>query len=302
MHQLRSLSLLGAELRTVRREARWTQPALAARTDITVPTVRQAERGRGDLAGFLVLAAALGMEIGGRSLPPGESLGTRLAAMRGRQGWSQRTVAQMAGISATTLAAMENGADCHLTTVIRVGEALGVRLCLVPIGAPLSYWAAAAISSAHHGWATPPDLLDRLYEVIGGRFDLDPCSPRRSGPVKARLHYTVADNGLHLPWRGLVYINPPYGRQISGWVAKARMEVGMGRATSVFALLPARTDTRWWHEHIVGRAYVCLLKGRLSFGDGSLPAPFASALVAWGANKEQHAGLVAAFPDAWHVS
>ncbi len=97
-------------------------------------------------------------------------------------------------------------------------------------------------------------------------------------------------------------MNPPYGRQLTFWVAKAREEFLSGRAGLIIALVPARTDTRWWHDSIAGSADVWMLKGRLAFGDGSVPAPFPSAIVVWSPQTQHRAALVAAFPDAWHVA
>ena len=148
-------------------------------------------------------------------------------------------------------------------------------------------------------------VLEALYPLVEGRFDLDPCSPssdRRTAPVKARMHFSTTDDGLALPWRGKVFVNPPYGRQLASWVAKCRAEVEAGRADLVICVVPARTDTKWWHADIAGRADIGLLKGRLAFGDGTQPAPFASALVAWGCTSLQRVGLTAAFPTAWLIS
>lgn len=301
MHQLRYLSGLGRDLLAARRGARLTQAALAVRVGVSLPTLRQAERGRGAMSGFMALAAALEHRVDGRSLPPGDGMGERLAAMRRRRRWGRRVVAAAAGVSPTTVEALESGALGRVDTVARVAEALGVRLHLVPVDAAAPFWAAAGTSSAHHGWTTPPELLERLYEVVGGDFGLDPCSPTRRGPVRARLRYTAADDGLALPWRGTVFVNPPYGRTLGRWVAKARREVGEGRASLVLALVPARTDTRWWHADIADRADVWLLRGRLAFGDGSQAAPFPSAIAVWGADGGHRAGMAAAFPDAWHV-
>jgi hypothetical protein len=84
-------------------------------------------------------------------------------------------------------------------------------------------------------------------------------------------------------------------------MAKARMEAEAGRAGLVIALVPARTDTRWWHDHVAGKADVWLLRGRLSFGDGTMAAPFPSAIVAWGATDYARSMLGEALPGAWHV-
>ncbi len=73
------------------------------------------------------------------------------------------------------------------------------------------------------------------------------------------------------------------------------------RAAVVTALVPARTDTRWWHEHVAGRADVFLLRGRLAFGDGEQAAPFPSALAVWGACAETTRVLRGALESAWHI-
>ena len=97
---------------------------------------------------------------------------------------------------------------------------------------------------------------------------------------------------------GVVFVNPPYGRHLPAWIAKARAEVEHGNARVVIALIPARTDTSYWHQHRT-QADVYFLKGRLRFGDNSQSAPFPSALAIWGADAATLAKLDAAFPDAW---
>jgi phage N-6-adenine-methyltransferase len=151
-------------------------------------------------------------------------------------------------------------------------------------------------------WETPADLGAALSLAVGG-FDLDPCAPSRDvrrARVKARLLLTVEDDGLAVPWRGQVFVNPPYGRVLPRWVHKCAAESASARAV-VVALLPARPDTRWWHEHVAGTADVFMLRGRLRFGDGEQAAPFPSAVVTWGAKQELLARLAFTLPDAWHV-
>lgn len=126
------------------------------------------------------------------------------------------------------------------------------------------------------------------YKVFGV-FDLDPCSPthnKRTAPVRAKTYYTIEDNGLDLPWFGSVYMNPPYGRMIKHWIEKANDEVQEGNADTVVALLPARTDTSYWHEYIVNsKASIIFLRGRLRFNNSD-PVPFPSVIVVWGNNDK----------------
>jgi hypothetical protein len=84
-------------------------------------------------------------------------------------------------------------------------------------------------------------------------------------------------------------------------VAKARREVELGHAKTVVALLPARPDTAYWHDHVAGRAAVYSLRGRLKFGDAGNIAPFPSALAVWGAGRGTLAALDAALSGAWRA-
>lgn len=90
-------------------------------------------------------------------------------------------------------------------------------------------------------------------------------------------HFTAAEDGLIQPWSGSVFVNPPYGRQISKWVAKAALEIS--RCRMIVMLLPARTDTGWFHDYVYGRAEVRFIRGRLKFSGSIWPAPFPSMVV-----------------------
>lgn len=294
-------STLGRRLRTARREARLGQGALAALAGCSARSVWQAERGRGRADLYLRLVAALGYDVAGRSLPPAGDLGARLAALRGRLGVSLRETAARSGVSANTLAAVEQGSLGHLGAVERIAETLGAGLTLIRRGEPMGFYAAAGVSAACEAWATPEEFLRRLHAAVG-RIDLDPCSPGKlHSRVPAARHYTAREDGLMRDWRGRVFMNPPYGRTIGRWVAKARSEVEAGHAEWVIGLVPARTDTRWWHDHVAGEAHAWLLRGRLAFGDATTPAPFPSAVVLWGGSLATATAIADAFPAAHHI-
>ena len=123
-------------------------------------------------------------------------------------------------------------------------------------------------------WSTPQYLFDELHQEFG--FELDVCAT----PDNAMLpkYWTAEDDGLLMPWEAVNWCNPPYGNRISDWLHKARLEAANG-AITVF-LIPARTDTRWFHEHVLGQASeIRFIKGRLKFGDASNSAPFPSMLI-----------------------
>jgi len=124
-------------------------------------------------------------------------------------------------------------------------------------------------SSASTEWATPQWFVDRLAEEFApGGFDLDPAA--RDWSAKAPVYYSLdrGEDGLELPWFGNVWVNPPYGRGKIGWrwLSKMVHEVTEGAAELVVALMPARTDTAWWHELVMpNAAEIRLVCGRLTF-------------------------------------
>lgn len=247
---------------------------------------------------------ALDLTLDGRSLPGAATIGQRVALLRRRRGLSQRALCEILPCSQATLVALEHHQRGRLDVLERILTTLGAGPVLRSANEIPRFYQHAALSSVHHGWHTPPGILKILYDIFG-TFDLDPCSPTRTGrgaPVRARVRFTLDDDGLSLRWFGAVYLNPPYGRDLPRWTAKAREQVAAGNAGPIIALLPARTDTKWWHRDIAGQAHVAFLRGRLKFGRGDQSTPFPSALVMWGVNSEQIAAVGAAFPDAWHLS
>lgn len=127
-------------------------------------------------------------------------------------------------------------------------------------------------SSATDMWATPQDFFDRLNAEFG--FQLDVCAAPEN--AKCERYFTAEDDGLAQEWRGVCWMNPPYGRSIGDWMRKA-FESSREGAT-VVCLVPARTDTAWWHEYAM-RAEIRYVRGRLKFGDAKISAPFPSAVV-----------------------
>ena len=122
-------------------------------------------------------------------------------------------------------------------------------------------------------WETPQDLFDKLNAEF--HFDLDVCALPEN--AKCEKYYTPEDDGLSQPWNGICWCNPPYGRTIGKWVQKA-YETFAGGGTVVM-LLPARTDTKWFHEYIYNKAEIRFIKGRLKFGNSKNVAPFPSMIV-----------------------
>jgi len=134
---------------------------------------------------------------------------------------------------------------------------------------------AVHFSSATDDWATPQDFFDTLDVEFG--FDLDVCALPSS--AKCERYFTPKDDGLVQDWRGVCWMNPPYGDGISQWIRKAHQSSLLG--VTVVCLVPARVDTGWWWDHC-RYGEIRFIRGRLKFGGADTSAPFPSAVVVFG--------------------
>jgi site-specific DNA-methyltransferase (adenine-specific) len=126
-------------------------------------------------------------------------------------------------------------------------------------------------SSDKHDWETPQEFFDALNTEF--HFTLDAAASAEN--AKCEKFYTYRENGLAQSWAGRVWINPPYGSDISRWIQKAATEP----SEVTVMLIPARTDTKAWHNFIFNNAEIRFVKGRLKFGNAEANAPFPSAVV-----------------------
>lgn len=137
-------------------------------------------------------------------------------------------------------------------------------------------------SSKSNEWYTPKHVFDSLNARYN--FTLDPCATDDN--YKCDKYFTVDDDGLSKDWSNdIVFCNPPYGRDIGKWVEKSYVESKKGAV--VVMLIPARTDTRYWHDFIFNKASeIIFIKGRLKFGGSNCSAPFPSAIVVFNESNE----------------
>lgn len=135
-------------------------------------------------------------------------------------------------------------------------------------------------SSKRNEWNTPQDFYDGLNAEF--MFDLDPCTSDGTNS-KCEKYFTQEDDGLKQSWGGYrVFMNPPYGRGIKDWIKKAYTE-SLKKNTLVVCLIPARTDTSYWHDYIFEHAKdIRFVRGRLKFGGAKHNAPFPCAVVVFG--------------------
>lgn len=152
---------------------------------------------------------------------------------------------------------------------------------------------AALLSSKDMNWCTPTDIFQALNREFN--FDLDPAATDKS--AKCAKYYTLADDGLSKDWGGFrVFCNPPYGRHIKAWVRKG-YEESRKPGTLVVMLIPARTDTSYFHDYIFGGKAdeIRFIRGRIKFtdedGNARDSAPFPSAIVVWRGPCVENGGI-----------
>ena len=152
----------------------------------------------------------------------------------------------------------------------------------------------AAMTSNKDDWETPQELFDELDAKY--HFTLDPCSTHKN--AKCKKHYTVEEDGLAQSWEGeVVFCNPPYGRTMQEWTRKCYEE---SRHAKIVMLIPARTDTRWFHDYIYHKARIEFLRGRLKYEVGGVaaqPAPFPSMLVFYEGGESDGKGVQMVLPQ-----
>lgn len=131
-------------------------------------------------------------------------------------------------------------------------------------------------SSKSNEWATPQSFFDKLNGIYGP-FTLDAAASDDN--YKVATYFTQNDDSLSQDWgNNRVFLNPPYGRALKDWVRKG-YEEGQKDNTIVVMLIPARTDTKYWHDYVMKADEIRFVRGRIKFGDETNSAPFPSAVV-----------------------
>jgi site-specific DNA-methyltransferase (adenine-specific) len=121
-------------------------------------------------------------------------------------------------------------------------------------------------------WSTPKAFFEKWNSYF--HFQLDACATARN--TKCRRYYTRRDDGLKRPWNGRTWVNPPYDRQLWRWVKKGYETCRQGNL--VVMLLPASTDSSWFHRWCKGKGEIEFVRGRLTFSKTGR-ASFASMIV-----------------------
>ncbi|MFD1035500.1 DNA N-6-adenine-methyltransferase [Sphingomonas hankookensis] len=261
-----------------------SQRALATRIGVPALQIKRLERGVGSVATLTAVMAALDFRLTG--IAPGKDLAAQLRACRLRRGLTVVDVAARAKLSRTTVASLERG-----------GGTVASLLRLLKVVAPRArrraqervYWSEGDKADRDVRF-TPPEFLAKINDAFGA-IDLDPCGHELSPVVaKRRILLEEGGDGFVDDWSGgFAFVNPPFSETLL-WLKRAHQQWSCGNVGSIVCLVPARTDSRWFHETLTVQADIFLLLGRVRFADirgRSQHTPFSLMLVAFGTSAQQ---------------
>lgn len=269
-----------------RRSTGTTQSALAIRIGVPLQKIKRLERGVGSMETLSAVMAAVDFRITG--IAPGKDLAAQLRACRLRRRWTLEEVASRAKLSRTTVASLERGSG-SVASLLRLLAVLAPRARRR--AKERAFWGEGDKTDRDVRF-TPPEFLAKIHDAFGD-IDVDPCGHAQS-PVAARHRILLekGGNGLADDWSGgLAFVNPPFSQMLR-WLRRAHEQWTCGNIRRLVCLVPARTDSRWFHETLRADADIFFLQGRVRFLDlrgRSQHTPFALMLVALGVPSEQKA-------------
>lgn len=159
---------------------------------------------------------------------------------------------------------------------------------------------AACHSSASVEWFTPPEIIEAVLKLYQGEITTDPAARMHNDPaLPVSYSYTKEENGLSWPWKGKVYLNPPYSGRVLLWMDKAVKEYRAGNIQEILILWKSSTDTQAFRKITEIADHVCFISGRLKFSGSKNPAPFPSALFYAGHHKDAFRDLFSEFGPIW---
>ncbi|WP_184117154.1 DNA N-6-adenine-methyltransferase [Sphingomonas abaci] len=287
--------MLLAGLRSTRRSRGLSQTNLGNQLGVNRQVIARMERGVGSVENLISIMAALDFHLSG--LARGARIDEQLRNRRAHLGLSQADVAEMAGISRKTVAALE----CGRGSVASLLAVLGTIGSKARKAEPVRPSWAFDRSLERDKRFTPPWFLEHV-ETIFGPICLDPCGHELS-PVVAKRRIILPEDGLVASWAGskLVFVNPPFSALVK-WLNRAIDAWESGEAETVFLLIPARTDSGTFQDRVASRADVGLIRGRMRFlsaeGVGH-PAPFSMMSVIFGAESDRIKRFNELVPSAW---
>ncbi|WP_334656988.1 DNA N-6-adenine-methyltransferase [Sphingomonas panaciterrae] len=287
--------MLIEDLRSARRSKGLSRLELAARAGVDPQVVKRLEAGVGTMPTLVAVMKALDYHLSG--VARGADLPAQLRQRRRTLRLSLEQAAARAGIARGTVSNLEQG-EGSVRSALRLLEALAPK---ARRRAPeRAHWLFDP-NGGRDTRFTPPEFMDAVYAAFG-EVDLDPCGHVES-PVRAKRRILIEEggDGLSDEWSGrLTFMNPPFSAMLK-WLRRAEEQWRSGRVQTIVSLVPARTDSAWFHDHLRLHADIYMLRGRIRFlsskGRGD-QTPFSLMVVIFGgedAAKQRFAELIPGF-------
>lgn len=291
--------MLLEELRAARAGKGLTREEAALRSGLTSQTVKRLEAGVGSIASLNALMASVELRIA--NLARGATINEQIANRRHRLELTLEEVAQRAGVTRKTVAAVERG-DGTVAPLLRIIDVLAPNARpSKPVRASWNYENGPEKGAVRDMRFTPPWFLDYVVDAFG-EIDLDPAGHELSH-VKAARTIILPENGLSADWSGtrLCFLSPPFSALVR-WLNKAADAFEAGDCQTIVMLIPTRTDSATYHDRIAPHADIGLVRGRMKFTavDGpSHPAPFSMMVAILGGQIEQVRRFGELVPCQW---
>lgn len=289
--------MLAAALSKARVERGWSTAELAKRVHLDTQHIRRLEAGVASCASVEAVACALELRLS--HMPAAHSFGGQIEAQRGRRGLTISELAAASKLSRMTVRALIQGRG-SLASMDRVIGVLAPSARLK--SPPQASWHRVGRRSGDDQF-TPREFIEKVIAIFGP-IDLDPAWHEHSSVLAGRtISLATGGDGLAEEWpAGLVWLNPPFS-ELLRWLRKADEEWSSGRAKTIVSLVPARTDSTYFHDRLARVAHIYLLRRRLRFiqldGRPGNQAPFSIMMVLFGATAEQRCKLQDQIPGLW---
>lgn len=282
----------GPLVKQARKAAGYSQSEIAARANVSRTAVIDLEKSKGSMSTLAAVSELIDFRIAG--LSRGSSFGEQVKRRRHRLKWTQKKLATKTQLSLPTIRSVENDTG-NLDSFRRIIEAIGDRP--KPRKIERSFWRGGNRDVRH----TPPHLIAAVKKSFGD-IHCDPCHDPNSFVQPSTIGITQEMDGLSTKWSGdVAFVNPPFS-DLTRWIKRITLAVSNKEVRTVIALLPLRSETRAFQDHVLCKADLLLPRGRMRFfSDGQElgPAPFPCVFAIWNAEEHRVASLANAIDAIW---
>lgn len=279
-------------LKTARKSSGLTQAQVAKASGVSRSAVIDLEGGRGTMRTLTEVAAVVEFRISG--LSHGGSFGDQVKSRRARLKWTQRKLATETNLTLPTIRAVENN-RANLDSFAKVVAVIGDDPR--PRKAERFHWKGGQRDVRH----TPPNIIEAIVSSFGA-IDCDPCHDPESHVCPTQLGITKEMDGLKTRWRGdVAFVNPPYSN-LPACLRRISEALANNEVQTVIGLVPLRSDTRVFQDHILDAADILFPRGRIRFYEKEKElgdAPFPVVFPIWNADPIQIKTFANAIDAVW---